>query len=925
MQVLTRLRGYAGLWTLVGLLGLVLVFVAAAAGPANRHLLDQALRQQIAQAPAPARDLEFTEPTVAVESVVGSGPAESAAQMHRDARALLAPALADVVEQSWGAQRSRTQTPSSASLGLSASLTGPGVVTEPLGLHPLITLHHQTELAPQVELVEGEAPATPPVGGPSGTVVEVMAVAEVAEAFGLRVGETYQLRFGVAPLAPSQLAPDQQGLAIRLTGVFEPVDPAALTWLADPRLLQPVPRTWPYFDDFVPLPMATLVTDQAGVDAAVELGLNPFLEFQNVARVRIDPQLLDQGWAPAGRDAVAATLAHPDRRQGIFIRTRLAELIDEFERQSVAARAVTAVVAAGLIGTGVGLLLLAARVTVDRRRAELALLRARGASQSRMVGRFVAEALPVLLPAAAVGWALHRLLPGRPDPGVLLGVGALPLAMAVVVLLAVPVAAVVSRRSGPGRRELTRYRPAPVRLTIEALVVLLAGLGVLLLHERGLTGTIAAARDPVGTTGSVATADPYLSAVPVLIGLAAGLVALRLYPWPLRLLGALAGRGRRVVGFLGLARAGRATPATALPLLVLVLAVVLGGFAGAVFESVVAARDAAALRSVGADLRVETDRELTGSAVAEVAAVPGVTAVAGAVEAGFIRVDGRPVQAAVVLLVDGPAYQRVLAAIGAPGRLPESLVSAAPGTEPVPVLTSRLSPGRELAVEIERVPYPAEVVGGTDDLPTLHGARFWVLVPRQALPEPPPVEELLISGAEADPAAVRQAVASASGDDPEQLAVTTLVDRRAELERSGFNRALTLMFVVGTVGAAAGGLLAVGLALVVQAAARGRALSLLRTMGLSAGQARGILLVELVPVTALAVAVGAVAGTTMPLLLAPSLGLTEFTGGAPLPIAVNPTTVGLLAGLLGVFVIGGALVEAAVNRRLGLGQVLRVD
>jgi putative ABC transport system permease protein len=63
----------------------------------------------------------------------------------------------------------------------------------------------------------------------------------------------------------------------------------------------------------------------------------------------------------------------------------------------------------------------------------------------------------------------------------------------------------------------------------------------------------------------------------------------------------------------------------------------------------------------------------------------------------------------------------------------------------------------------------------------------------------------------------------------------------------------------------------------------------------------------------------------MPLLLAPALGLTEFTGGAPLSLALDPTTALLLAGLLAVLVVGGTVVEAATNRRLGLGQVLRVD
>jgi putative ABC transport system permease protein len=929
MGTVTRLRAYAGLWTLLGLLGLALVFLASAAGPVNRHLLDQALRTALAEAPAAARDITFTERTVSEESAgpFAPAPAESAEAIRGDAHELLPPALAEVVEVGWGWQRTRTERASTATPGLSASLVGPGVVTDPLGLQPLVTLHHQTGLAPATRLVDGAAPATQPVTDPAEAVIEVMVAAQVAEAFGLRAGETYRLWFGVAPLPPVQPDPGTPQVAVTVTGVFEPIDPAAPIWQSDPRLLRPIPRSWPLFDLFVPLPMATLVTDQTGIHALSALGLNEFVEIENVARVRLDAGRLDAAWAVAGRDAVAALQASPDRRPSLTIQTGLIDLIDEFERQSAAAGAVIAVVAAGLVGTGVGLLLLAARITVDRRAGELSLLRARGGSVATVVRRFLAEGLLVLVPAAAAGWVLPRLLPGRPDPGVLVGVGVAPLVVAAVVVLAVPVTVAAAVRApatsrgggarGGARRELARDRSAPVRVTVELLVVLLAGLGVLLLQQRGLTGTAAAVR--------AGGADPYLSAVPVLIGLAAGLLALRLYPGPLRVVGALAARRRGAVGFLGLARAGRVVPATALPLLVLVLAVALGGFAGAVYQAVLTARDGAAIRAVGADLRVAAEGGLTDAAVTDVAAVPGVVSVAGTVDAGFIRIDGQAIQAAAVLLVDAPAYQRVLAAIGAPGRLPERVVSAAPHAGPVPVLAPRLDPARSLVVEIDRVEYPAEVVGGVADLPALHSGRIWVLVPRQALAEPPPADELLIAGPDADLAAVRAAVARGTGGDPDAVTVTSLADRRAELNSSGFNQTLSLVFVVGTVGAAVGGLLAVGLALVVQAAARGRALSLLRTMGLSASQARGLLLVELVPVTVLAVAVGAVAGTTMPVLLAPALGLTEFTGGTPLPIALNPATVTVVAALLGVFVIGGALVESAVNRRLGLGQVLRVD
>lgn len=908
--MIARLRAYAGLWTLAGLLGLVLVFVAAAAGPLVRHNEDRALRQAVAGAAWTARDLTLIGNTEDWDDPAG--------QFRDLARGLLPAELAGVTEVAWGLQRTQISRPSVAlsgavvTPGRSATVVGEGVTTEPDGFLPVVTLHHQTDLAPAIQLVEGAAPDTEPYRGSGIPVVEVMASTAAAGGLGLRAGQTYQLLIEAAPVQPELVAEtDAVTVAIRVTGVFDPRDRADPVWHPDPNLLGLSRQSWPFGDQDVQLSRASLVTDQPGFDTLLGLRLTEQLDPQSLARIRLDESRLDAAWAQQAAAAVGELATDPRLRLGqpdeLRLQTRLLQLVEEFQRQAAAAGAVTAVVVAGLVGTGIGLLLLAALVTVDRRRAELSLLRARGASRAAVVIRVVWEAVLVLVPAAVAGWLLHRLLPGRPDPELVPGVAAAPLAVAVVVLLAVPVAVAVvgiGRHQPAGRDDLVRYRSRPVRLTAELVVVLLAALGVWLLSERGLARA--------GT-------DPYLSAVPVLLGVACGLVALRLYPWPVRALGVLAARRRGVVGFLGLARAGRVTPAAALPLLVLVLAVAVGGFAAAVYQSVHAARDAAALRSVGADLRVEAGAELPPATVARVAAVPGVATVATAGDTGFVRVDGAPVQGVAVILVDAPEYQRVLAAIGAPGRLPAALVSAAPDSSPIPVLGTDPNPERELSVEIANAEYPVEVVGGVTDLPALFGGRDWLLLPAQALPQPPPVTELLIAGPEADPAAVL----AATGVDPGATTVTTLAGTRAQLEGSGFNQALSLVFVVGTLGAALGGLLAVGLALAVQAAARGRALSLLRTMGLSTRQARGLLLTELVPVAVLAVAVGAAAGTAMPVLLAPALGLTEFTGGAPLPLALHPATAALLAGLLAVFVVGGALTEAALNRRLRLGQVTR--
>ena len=106
---------------------------------------------------------------------------------------------------------------------------------------------------------------------------------------------------------------------------------------------------------------------------------------------------------------------------------------------------------------------------------------------------------------------------------------------------------------------------SPRRLAVEAAVVVSSLVGVYLLRRRGLA-------DANGF-------DPYLAAVPLLLGLAAGIVAVRLYPLPVRFLAAAAARRRDLVPALALRRVARQPGVTAAPLLVLLLGVSVSVFA----------------------------------------------------------------------------------------------------------------------------------------------------------------------------------------------------------------------------------------------------------------------------------------------------------------------------------------------------------
>ena len=411
---------------------------------------------------------------------------------------------------------------------------------------------------------------------------------------------------------------------------------------------------------------------------------------------------------PALRTAVART-ATLRPVPGLAVHTGLDGLLAGYARQAAAARALLAVVLAGIAGTALGLLALAARLAVDRRRGELSLLRARGASRPRLVGRLAAEAALVVGPAVALGWAGARAVPGRG------GTGWLPAVAALVTLAAVPLAVGVARLPAfPDR--VVRSRPGPVRRTVEVTVCVLAAAGVLLARRRGIAA--------VGV-------DPYLAAVPALAGIAVGLVALRAYPWPVRALGRVAARGTGAATFLGLARAGRAPVGSALPLVVLVLAVGMGGFAGSVRAGLAAARDEAAVRLVGGDLRVSAPAFAPGE-VDRVAHVPGVTAVA----AGYLAAPSAlhaagelPAGADVaVLLLDVAAYERVLSRVGRPAHLPAALSAPVAAGAPVPAVVSpSLAGDARLSVGLDGRPRPVRVAGTVDVLPGLSRPDFVVL------------------------------------------------------------------------------------------------------------------------------------------------------------------------------------------------------
>ncbi|MEV6693752.1 ABC transporter permease [Micromonospora sp. NPDC051196] len=892
-----RIRAYGAHLGLLAALGLVAALLVTAVPRLANGYADRSLHADVARLPHLVRDVSLAveqQPDARPEQRVTAGEAD----LDRFAEALPQP-LPALVDRRWYAAGLDEET-------LTATGDDPPMDG---GALKKVGLRAQTGVQEAAVLTAGRWPRTE-----VGRSAEVAVSTAVAEILSLRPGS--RLRFagpGGLRQAPAQVV-----------GVFTARDAGDPVWDDLMLALNPVV---PVADGEPYLAMA--VTDLAGIDAVVAgSGASPTYEW----RYRLDERRLDA----ATLEAVVAAVNETRRTEWLpdsTVHTSLDMALVRFAEQLHAVQALLAIAQTGLVASLLGLILLAARLTVQRRRDELALLRARGASLAAIGRRTLVEAAPVQPVAVLIGWLIATRVPGRSD-GALWAV----LLLAVLTTAVLPVLAMLSQRrvgSATGRVDLVRQRPSARRLTLEASVLVLAGLGVVLLRRRGLDAA-----------GGV---DPYLSSVPVLVAVAAALVAIRLLPWPLRLVGRLAGRARGALLFLGVARAGRGAPVALGPLAVLIVAVSTGVFGGVVTTTVAAARDRAAT------LTVPGDAWLTGWAFSpdagdELIRVPGVQAVARvSVESSRRLLSELGPQAKVlgqarVLVVDAPAFADVVARSGVDVDVPAALRSAARGDGPVPAVVSStlaVELGDGAVADVQSRLYEFRVAAVADDFPGVGlGVDRFVVLPWQALPEyeltPIIPNRYLIAGDGIDEAKLlevadatqRRRQSAVLGREVTRTQLPAALETRRAyrdgLERTGANEVLTLAFTAGAAGGAALAVLAVGFAVVADASGRGRMLSRLRTMGLSAAHGRRLLVYELVPLVVVAALAGAAVGIALPRLLGSTLGLSQFAPGVPMRDHLDPLVVGGVLALVLLGLLAGLLVENLVNRRMRLGEALRL-
>ena len=780
----------------------------------------------------------------------------------------------------------------------------------------------------QVDLIGGPGEPAEPIETAS---FEIAFSASQAGVLGVELGDRYTVVL-------DESDPLVRGTAFRIgpaevevVGIFEPLDADAAFWSGDETLLIPEMHG----DEDVPVAFATAYM-------AAEAYPNFWsgqLPFHNEWRFVVDPARLDADQVPG----LQADLPRLDRvgagvpsganlvRGAVLPRTGLGAILEQYVEERSLAEAVLSIAAIGPFALAAGALAMVAILLIRRRAATLALVRGRGASGSLVLGAQLWEAIILAGGASILGFAIAvAIVPARASP--------LSAILAIVVgatatLLLVGASWRTARRAlgHVERDDAPVLRVAPRRLVIEGTIVAVAVGATLLLRQRGLV----IAGD--GAPG----ADPFLASVPVLAGVAAGIVALRLYPLPIRALGWLAARRRDLVPVLGLRTIGRRSGVANLPLLALMLTAAFASFTSIVASSLDRGQTVATYLAVGADYRLEPIGGNTFSNV-DPASIPGVEAGASGYADESARFAATSRQRATMYLnaVDVPAYDQVTAGTPAEPRWPASFRTEPPteglGTEanPVPAILSIRLPGgtRDIALgdtfqmTVAGQWMTFRVVERRASFPGIDDRLDFAVVPlawvRAAHLEHRVLQtRVWLRGSADDAVAIAAAVDGAAGD-------ARIVSRHAAyaaLRGNSMGQAVVAGYGLAVLVAAIYMALTIIGALILSAARRTRDLAYLRTLGVSAPQSLALTVMEHAPPVLLALAPGVALGLGIAVLVLPGLGLGTFAGtSGPVPVFVDAFALAaLIAGLVGV-VAAAVTAGTWLSRRARLVNALRM-
>jgi putative ABC transport system permease protein len=863
-------------------LTLIAAFVIAAAPRALVAVVRAEVAHQIDQVPPTSRDLTtqvtgvplFGPPT---DPSVADGWDDGAAEVF----GVVGQALADNREDFEPALQPLAGPAELAEYTDPITLPVDGIPADaPIGVIQLLA---EPALGSSVDLVEGGWPGNWTGDGP----IEIVLSAAAAEVMQWDVGQTRD--------------------AYTLVGTVEAIDPDAGRWVHLPTAL-----TATVFDDGNRRPTATsaawvapetwalIVETVGGFGRAYTTAWYPI---DGAEAVDADPQEL----LSAMRAATSASVPLDDSGQlrATFSSDVVGVLASALARAN-SASAILAVAAVGPLAVGVALVVLASALMVRRRRADLALMSARGAPIARLRRLLFGEGLILGMPAAVAGAGVGIAVTVQ-------DAGPVPTVIAVLVGLAPAIALAAALRPAV----LTRSRAdldAPVRSRMrgiaETIVVLLAVLAVVQLVVRG----VGPATDGI---------DPLVVVAPLLATVALALIVVRLHPAPIAAALRVARRGRGVVGLVGAARNLRDPAAGTTAVLAMLVAVAIAVFSSVVLATVDRGAVVAAQRAVGADIQLagpyfDTDK------IERMREVDGVVDAVGVLRGAYLTVSGAGGAVSASTLVTDVAR---LAAVqqGMVGAVPAAIT---PESVPIQIIESTALAEAVGAGSAEIADTPAAVVATMERLLGITGSVQFALVDV--------ADYRAIAGAgffprnvfvdvsdDADPVAVADALGDIVGG---AHSVRLLAQSTAEIQASPAVTALRVVLLAALGFAVALSVVAILLVAGVSQDARSRVIALLRSMGLDRRRTRGIVAWEFAPLGITALVGGVLLGAVLPLLVVLSIDLRPFTGGGAQPsLAVDPVLSGALIAVVVVALALAVVIGVLGARTTSMATVLRTE
>ncbi|WP_406419503.1 FtsX-like permease family protein [Streptomyces sp. NBC_00842] len=855
--VRTRLRTAPGAACALGLLVLLTAFLAAAFPRAVDAYETKGLRHEVAVEDSWRSVLELTAPPPAPGVEAEREAAVRGAALGAVYRKVLAglpePVRADTSQSSYGIH---TTEPIAA---------GEEWLPRPSGLDPELTYATPSALPAHATLRDGAWPTVHGEVTTAATEVEAAVTEATAKALRLKVGSTIAV--------PTR---DGRPLTVRITGIIAPKLPEAAYWSSERLLRTPSLVAKPGTDPPYYWIAALLLPPDAAPALLATTGVpEPYW------RIAPDADRLTAGDVDRLRSRVASLESGPELLKlralagAATLTTDLDTVLTEYDAMRSAISQVVTVAAVGIGAVAAVVLLMTGGLLAARRHSELALLRSRGGSLRGIGGRLLAETAVTTVPAAALGLMLAVAAVGQARlwPAV---TGAA--AVAVLVCVALPLSTTLRHRRPllhGARDDMMTARPSRRRTVGELTLLVLAVGAVAALRRRG--------------TAADGGSDFLVSAAPVLVGLIAALVLARLYPLPLRLASRSVARLRGAIGFLSLARAGRASASGAPALLALLVALTTTAFGGSVLAAVADARDDAAVLATRADARISGEGNtvpLPDRLVRDVRKVGGVREVAPvqieygvALTTSDLGIDAR----AALVGVDPGTYARLARATGL-GPFPADRLKAtgaAPGKGTPPskdrVLPVLASPAvaeqlgkQPRAVNAQAGDFKVRVVGTVTRTPAVDTADFLIvdaasLINRQTT-------TLLVTGDSPDAKALRAAAHRAGS----KFFVQLRSEERAAFVDTPMQSGAERIYAAAIAAGAGYALLAVLLSLLQAAPERTALLARLRTMGLTRRQGRRLLGLEATPQALLAAVGGLLVGWATIALLAPGVDLVQL-------------------------------------------------